>query len=113
MISPLDKEARVREKLEAEFGMPFSKKKLSLKNKKSDGSIIIHEFDLVSEDGKIVGEVKAYKYTEKAQSNTRRPRAMVDCRYLELVKADKKLLILTDREFHGKFTNDSDGLAPR
>lgn len=105
MLRPLEKEARVREILSKEFGVAFSKKKLPLKTRKAP-----HEFDLVSEDGKIIGEVKSDKHTDKGFPTTRFPRAMLACRYLELVNAERKLMIFTDREFYAKFRQKSSGL---
>lgn len=77
---------------------------------RSNGEEIKHEFDLVSEDKSIIGEVKSDKYTKKAHSNTRLPRMLGACRYLELVKAKKKLLVLTNKEMHEIMKHDLDGL---
>ena len=63
-------------------------------------------------DRQIIGEVKSYKYTPKAQANTRFPRVMLDCWFLSLVKAEIKLLVLTDEKFYVEFKKDSDGLLP-
>ncbi len=104
MLQPLEKEAKVRELLGKEFGVGFIKKRLSLRTG------ILHEFDLVSHDGKIVGEVTSAKHTEKAYPNTRFPRAMLACRYLEMVDAERKLMIFTDKQFYENFKEDSQGL---
>ncbi|MBM3253347.1 MAG: hypothetical protein FJZ16_03740 [Candidatus Omnitrophica bacterium] len=37
-------------------------------------------------------------------------RMITACFYLEKTKAEKKLLVLTDKEFYSRFTKDADGL---
>lgn len=105
----LEAEKDVREKLSKEFRTDFEKRKLDV-GYRSNGNTITHEFDLVSEDGKVVGEVKSDKYTENHYKNTRLPRAFTACRYLEKVNAWKKLMIFTNREFYDHFKEDADGL---
>ena len=105
-------EESVRTILSKEYGVALTKRRLTLQRKKHDGSAKRHEFDLVSPDQRIVGEVKSYKYTRKAQANTRFPRMMLDCWYLTLVKADIKLMILTDETFYKEFQKNSNGLLP-
>lgn len=105
MVGPLQKEAQVRESLSKEFGVKFRKRRLPLKTGK-----VWREFDAVSDDSRIVAEIKSDKHTEKGYPTTRFPRAMLACRYLELVEADKKLMIFTDRRFYERFRQDSDGL---
>jgi hypothetical protein len=77
---------------------------------RSNGEAIKHEFDLVSEDKTIIGEVKSDKYTKKHHSNTRLFRILGACKYLELIKTEKKVLILTDKEMHEIIKHDLDGL---
>lgn len=77
---------------------------------RSNGEEIKHEFDLVSEDKTIIGEVKSDKYTKKHHSNTRLPRILGACRYLELIKAKKKLLVLTNKRMYEIIKHDLDGL---
>ena len=77
---------------------------------RSNGEEIKHEFDLVSEDKSIIGEVKSDKYTKKHHSNTRFFRILGACRYLELVKAKKKLLVLTNKKMYEIIKHDLDGL---
>lgn len=105
-------EESVRAILSKDYGVTFNKRRLTLEKRKRDGSPKKHEFDIVSPDRQIVGEIKSYKYTPKAQANTRLPRVMMDCLYLSLVSAKTKLMVLTDKEFYDKFKEDSDGLLP-
>lgn len=52
-------EKTAREWLQNEFNIPFSKRNLRV-GWKSDGKPAMHNFDLVSEDGQIVAEVKSH-----------------------------------------------------
>jgi len=99
------KEEKVREILGKEFGTCFREKPLTLTTGYQ------RRFDLVSEDSKVVGEIKTDKYTEKAYENTRLPRAMLACRYLELVDADAKLLVFTNRQLYERFKKDASKLG--
>jgi len=105
MLGPLQKEAYVRKVVGGELGVVFRKQRLQLKTGKA-----WHEFDLASDDCSIVGEVKSDKYTEKGYATIRFPRAILACRYLELVEATKKLMVFTDRKFYQRFKQDADGL---
>ena len=109
-LNPYQKEQRVREMLAALFGVPFSKQRLPLATRRADGSEILREFDAVSEDGKIMAEVKSDKHTDKAFVTTRFPRAMLACRYLELCSAEQKVVVFTDKEFYQHFRAAADGL---
>lgn len=53
-------EKRVRKFLRLKKCWKLSKQLLEI-GRKDDGTPLIHEFDLVSEDGTIVGECKSYK----------------------------------------------------
>lgn len=77
---------------------------------RSNGELIRHEFDLVSEDKSIIGEIKSDKYTKKAHVNTRLPRILGACKYLEMIPAEKKMLILTNEEMYKVMKHDLDGL---
>lgn len=77
---------------------------------RSNGELIKHEFDLVSEDKTIIGEVKSDKYTKRAHSNTRFFRILGVCKYLEMIAAEKKMLILTNEEMYKVMKHDLDGL---
>jgi hypothetical protein len=78
---------------------------------RSNGEEIKHEFDIVSEDRSVIGEVKSDRYSPKAHANTRLPRVLCACRYLELINAPRKLLILTDQKMYEKIKHDLDGLV--
>ena len=110
MLTPLQKEAFVRQALSGMYPVPFEKRKLPSRIRKSDGSLRPLEFDLVSKDGKIVGEVKSQRYNSKARGNTLIPRAMFDCHRLGLIEAERKLMVFTDRAYYEAFQEDSDGL---
>jgi len=79
------------------WGQEFTKQKLQLKA--DEGSIEI-ELDAVSEDGKIIAEIKNMKHPEH-------PREMElvqdDIHRLMAIKADRKLLFLTDQLFYMAF----------
>jgi len=108
-------EEAVRKALERELGTPLHKRKLTI-GKNSNGEEIKKEFDLVSNDEKIVVEVKSFKLgnqtTGKAgYSTTRKSRLINACFYLGKVeKAGKRILALTDEELFTQFKNDMDGL---
>jgi len=97
----------VRVKLEEIFGTRFRKRKLiigfdSRKRPK------IHEFDFVSEDMEIVGELKSGKC-----SRTNYERAFVDCVYLSKIKASTKLMIFTNKSLYEYFKDNSEGLISK
>jgi len=109
----LEVERIVRDRLGGRFQKRFYTKRKDrtlIIGYRSNGEEIKHEFDLVAEDKSIIGEVKSDKYTKKAHSNTRLPRMLGACRYLELVKAKKKLFILTNKEMYEVIKHDLDGL---
>jgi hypothetical protein len=106
------KEERIREILSREFNTQVRKGKLVI-GYRSDGSAIVHEFDIVAktEEGLIIGEVKASRYgTEARFITTKFHRVLTACLYLGKVKAARKLLILTERKFYERFKEQSDGL---
>src|SRR5437016_3707192 len=74
-LKGLEAEKIVRKNLEKVFKRLLSKRTLVV-GVRSSGEEIKHEFDLVSEDKSIVGEVKSDKYTEKHHENTRLPRIL-------------------------------------
>ena len=103
-MRPSDKERIIRYFLEKMFGVSLKKRKLVIgydsKNKPQ-----IHEFDIVSDDMDIVGEIKSGR---KSRSNY--IGALSDCLLLDRVKAEKKLLILTNKDFYGYFKEKSEGV---
>jgi len=91
-------EQRVREALEEEFGKKLPKKRVTI-------GYYTHEFDLFSEDGTIVGEVKSGKdlYRNGKIKRYRFAELCLDCLYLMSVKAQKKLFVLTNKEMFDAF----------
>lgn len=102
-------EESVKSKLEKEFGQDFIKKKLPIGQKS-------WEFDLVSEDGKVVAQVKScqkkYGQLTDTQIQTRFKRGYAfDCLLLDRVKADRKYFFLVaDKELFDHFKDWSKGL---
>ncbi len=89
-------EPEVRKALQKEFGVEFSVQFLKLD---SGGE---HEFDAVSVDKKIVTSIKS---SSGKTSGGKRPSAKIsiaisEIYFLSLVKAEKKILVLTDPEFY-------------
>jgi hypothetical protein len=106
-MNPNDNEHAVRNILEKMLGLSLKKCKLVV-GYDSKGKPQIHEFDLVSDDAGIVGEIKS---EEKSRSNYER--TLNDCLFLAKVKAKKKLLVLTNKEFYEYFRAKSDGLISK
>ena len=91
-------EQRVRNALEKELGKKLPKKRVLIGYYK-------HEFDLFSEDGTIVGEVKSGRdldSTGKIKSY-RFAECCLDCLYLMSVDAERKIFVLTDKEMYEAF----------
>lgn len=98
-----------REWLQNEFNIPFSKRNLRV-GWKSDGKPAMHNFDLVSEDGQIVAEVKSHQLTKSGNIQSGKiSDAYSACLMLEKATARKKFLVLTDSRFYEIFTHYSDG----
>jgi hypothetical protein len=118
-MKPLQQEEKVREILERESKTKLIKRKLSI-CARSDNSPIFHEFDIVSVnkdfefDGKLVGEVKSDKFgSENGYRTTRFCRMVTACMYLQKIKAKKRLLILTNKEFFNRFKKDANGVISK
>lgn len=99
----------VRQKLKAQYGKSFFPNR-PVKNRRlpiDPNGKILHTFYLVSEDKEIVGEIKSVSITtEQAYNTTRAKRVLVDCYFLDKVKAKKKILVLTNKEFYDRFKSD-------
>jgi len=115
-MKPLEQEEKVRKILERKFKTRLIKRKLSI-GVRSDNSPIFHEFDIVSVnkdfefDRKLVGEVKSDKFgSENGYRTTRFCRMVTACMYLQKIKAKRRLLVLTDKEFFNRFRKDVDGV---
>jgi len=103
-MKPLEIENLVREKLAEMFGTKFRKSKL-ITGYDSGKRPQIHEFDLVSENSEIIGEIKAGKCSRGNFSL-----ALADCLYLSKVKARIKLMAFTDKGLYEYFKDHSEGL---
>lgn len=106
----LVKERTVRKILSKKLGTKVVKKKLVYAV--VDGQPRTHEYDLVAniKDGLLVGEVKASSYSSEARYPTKRARAFEGCVYLQAIKAARKILVCTEREFFEHFKDDVKGL---
>jgi hypothetical protein len=103
-------EEYVRTELARQFGRRFEKKALVL-SQRSDGSDATHEFDAVSEDGRIVAAIKS---SSGKTSGGRLPSGKIaaaykDLYFLSLARAERRFLVLTDPEFHAIFIGNCDG----
>lgn len=91
----------------------FHKERVTI-GMKHDGTLAMHEFDAVSEDGLIVISVKA---GAGRTSGGRAPTGQIkDCYtevlFLSMTKAEERFLAITDRELHDVFSKVSDGKLP-
>lgn len=102
-MGPRQIEHVARQKLEEMFGLSLPKRKLVVGHDLRDFPII-HEFDLVSDDRQIVGEITS---TTCGYDKT-----LNDCIFLSKTKAKKKLLVLTNKKFHKSFKLKYEGLLP-
>lgn len=98
-------EQRVREYLEKEFDKKLPKKRMVIGH-------YTHEFDLFSQDGTIVGEVKSGKDLDRNGKIKpyRFAELCLDCLYLMSVEAPRKLFVLTNREMFDAFGKMMKGL---
>jgi len=95
----------VRKILEKMFGASLPKRKLVI-GYDSQKFPKTHEFDLVSDDAQIVGEIKSANSISKASYNS----TLVDCLYLTKVRAKKKMLVLTNETFYRYFKHKAGGI---
>lgn len=107
-------EKRIRKSLEKELEKRFEENEKQLDIYcGSTGQKVKHRFDLVSEDREVIGEVDSSKYNNgRNYADTRKPRLIEACFYLERVKAKRKLLVLTDKELWNKFKGEVGRLVP-
>ena len=102
-------EPYVREKLRQKRGCNFYNKDTKL------GLITggEHKFDIVSLDKSIVGEIKSNQTRENGDVGIGvRKSIYFDIYMLSLVKAEKKLLVLTNKDFYNFFKRISVGKVP-
>ena len=97
-----DAEETARQYLQKWFRQDFSKKKLSVGTAETP---LHREFDAVSVDGRIVAMVKDYKQPEPQKIRN----VMEDVEFLRLVRAEKKLMFLTDPIFYVAFCRAKQG----
>lgn len=102
----------VRHWFASKFGKPFHSEFLALARVK--GKAAKHEFDAASEDRKIVCGIKtaSWKTSGNKRGSGKIQGAYAEIYFLDHVDADKKFLVLTDREFFEKLTSDSLGKHP-
>jgi hypothetical protein len=100
-------EKLVSENLGEMFGTKFRKSKL-ITGYDSKRRPQLHEFDLVSENMDIVGEIKSGKCTR-----TNYNLALVDCLYLSKIKATTKLMVFTDKDLYEYFRSNSEGVISK
>jgi ABC-type microcin C transport system duplicated ATPase subunit YejF len=106
-MKPCSIEKLVREKLGEMFGTKFRKSKL-ITGYDSKKRPQLHEFDLISENMDIIGEIKSGKCTR-----TNYNLALVDCFYLSKIKATTKLMVFTDKELYEYFKDNSEGVISK
>lgn len=93
------------------FGKDFMTKSVIIGTRKN-GKNVLKRFSAVSSDNSIVAFVRnhsGYTKTEK-KPNAKIGQAFEDCFFLNLVKSQKKLLVLTNKEFYDIFLSESEGL---
>lgn len=104
-MTPHEIEKFVRDKLAEMYGMSLRRGKLIVGG--DSGRIPqIHEFDLVSENTDVVGEIKSGRC-----SRTNYNLALVDCVYLSKLKARRKLMVFTDKRLYEYFKQNSVGVV--
>ncbi len=103
-------EAYVRSELARRFGQPFTKQVLVV-GQRSDGSDATREFDAVSADGHIVAGIKSSsgKTSGGSHPSGKVATAYQELYFLSLAQAERRILVLTDPEFHEIFKRHSDG----
>src|SRR3989442_15926756 len=87
-------------RLPKEYGQGFRETKLAL-GMRRDGTLVKHKFDAVSEDGTIVAAIKAHSGLTAAGNfpGGKVKATYTDVLFLSLVRARKRILVLTDPEF--------------
>lgn len=89
-------ERRVRNFFALKKGWKLSKQALEI-GRKDDGAPLMHEFDMVSEDGIIVGECKYYRWTKTGNYPSGKISTANEALfYLSRVNAREKFLVLKE-----------------
>jgi hypothetical protein len=104
-MKPYETESFVREKLGEMFGTKFRRGRL-ITGYDSANRPQVHEFDIVSENMEIIGEVKSGRCSRNNYNL-----ALVDCVYLSKIEARMKLMVFTDKELYEYFRYNSQGLV--
>jgi len=99
----------VRNWLKEKYGIAFGRSELPLRD--CEGS---HDFDAVSSDGSIVGEIKTAsgRTSGNKHPSGKRASAFEQLYFLLLTKTKTKLLILTDPEFFKIMQERTSGKIP-
>jgi hypothetical protein len=101
--------AQVRRRLEAQEGMALPAARVAV-GKKADGTQRQHLFDLVAENGSLVGEVRTYTIEGSSRPSGKFAHCYAACLYLYRARARRKLLVLTDHAFWARFRREGEGL---
>lgn len=101
--------AQVRKRLEEQEGMALPAARVAV-GKKSDGTQRQHLFDLVAENGTLVGEVRTYTIEGSSRPSGKFAHCYAACLYLYRARARRKILVLTDRAFWSRFRREGEGL---
>lgn len=109
-----DIEKYIQKKLSKEYHQTFSEKKIKI-GKKKNGNPAVYKFDAVSENEKIIAGIKSHSGRTGGGNFPRSKAGMTyaEIYFLTLAKANKKLLILTSKEFYDLFIKNSDGKIPK
>ena len=100
-----EKEKSVRQVLERRFRVSLEEKNVSLRG--TDSS---YRFDLVSPDGKIVGEIKTYTIGKRKMPHAKIAHTSDAALFLLHAKgAKKRLLVLTDPSFYRLYLRTRQG----
>lgn len=98
-------ERYVRGKLEEEFDQEFSKENFELGRPR--------EADAVSEDEEIIAQVKSSKKFNELSSQQkahRRNACVYDCKVMEEINAEHKIMAFVDESYYEWFKEESKGL---
>jgi hypothetical protein len=99
-------EVHARDVLEERLGKQLRKRRLIV-GYAADGTPNEHEFDLVSEEGDIIGEVKS----GRDMNDYRFAECCLDCLYLMSVETEKRIFVLTDEVMYEWVKKKISGLA--
>lgn len=104
----------VLQDLERTFHQAFNPKSLDI-GRKANGLKAYHEFDAVSEDGRIIAIVDNHTWLRKngRPCNDRIAKLYQAILFLSMAWAERKLLVLTDHDTYLGFGQESDGKLPK